>query len=100
MDVSSGKKYPIKTKSCNPCVVTAKLDLERHLYSTRVDNNSLTEKAISLDSQGPFTPFVSAQKSKAEVIINPYPRLNPNQITLVRLHLYLCFLSYEDRNSR
>jgi len=80
--------------------VTAKLDLERHLYSTRVDNNSLTEKAISLDSQGPFTPFVSAQKSKAEVIINPYPRLNPNQITLVRLHLYLCFLSYEDRNSR
>lgn len=77
------KKFFKKFKTTTPRFVAVTLDADARKLSYRLNKDPFTDKTISIDSEGPYVPFVSTLKAEVSAILNPYPRLLDHQKVLV-----------------
>lgn len=80
---SSLKKYSRKFKTTTPRFVTVTLDADKQRILYRLNKDPFTDKIVKIDTEGPYSPFVSTSKAEVEVILNPYPRVLNHQKLLV-----------------
>lgn len=89
----SNKNHFRKFRTTTPRYVALTLDVEAKKLLYRLNKDPSTDKTIYLDSDGPFVPYVNCTKSEVEVVLNPYPRLQDNQKTMVN-YLFLLLIKF------
>jgi len=83
--LKDSRKFFRKFKTSTPRFMSLTLDVERKRLTYRLNNDAFTDKIIPIDSDGPFTPYVSTTKGDVSVILNPYPRMQNHQKIIVSI---------------